>query len=214
MKHVHPWAIGLFALIALLVSACSGNGGSGTTNNGPIALKFWYTQSGSQAVPILKIVSDFNASHPTIHVSAQAVDVGSIHDQFAAAAKSGVNAPDVVRIDDAWIAEFASANYLLDLTSRAQNTQDFVPAALASVTYQGKVWALPDTVEFPVMYYNQALLNGAGLSQPPASMDDLATDAAKLSQGNAGQYGFATEGTTLFVTPFLLADGGDLVGSD
>lgn len=206
---------GVIAVFMVVLAACSG-GASDTsaTSSGPVNLTFWYTQGQNESQPILKIVSAFNSSQGNIHVTAQAVDFGSAHDQFAAAAKAGTGAPDIMRVDASWIAEFAQAKYLLDLTNSVGDTSDFVPAALANDTYNGKLYALPETIEFPVLYYDKALLGTANITQPPATMDDLNTDAAETSQGNVGMYGFATQGTTLFVTPFLFADGGSLIASD
>jgi arabinogalactan oligomer/maltooligosaccharide transport system substrate-binding protein len=211
MRSVKAICISLCAVAALVLSACGGGGGN--SSSGPTQITLWYTQGQSATAAINTIVTNFNTMHSNIHVTAQPVDFSVAHDQFANAARAG-NAPDIMRVDASWIAEFAKNLYLTDLTNQVTDTSDFNPAAIANDTYQGKLYAEPETVELPVLYYNMALLQGAGISQPPATMDDLLTDAQKLSQGNVGQYGFATQGSTFYVTPFLYADGGDLVSSD
>jgi arabinogalactan oligomer/maltooligosaccharide transport system substrate-binding protein len=212
MRPMRVALAGVIAALMLILAACGEN--SGGSSSGPIDLTFWYTQGQNESQPILKIVNAFNSSQANIHVTAQAVDFGSAHDQFAAAAKAGTGAPDIMRVDVSWIAEFAKADYLLDLTNRVGDTSDFLPSALANDTYNGKLYALPETIEFPVLYYNKALLATANITQPPATMDVLNTDASETTQANTGLYGFATQGTTLFVTPFLFADGGDLIAGD
>jgi arabinogalactan oligomer/maltooligosaccharide transport system substrate-binding protein len=211
MRFLKAICISLCAVVALLLSAC---GGSASGPSGPTQVLLWYTQGQGASSAINSIVSSFNSMHSDIHVTAQPVDFSTAHDQFVNAARAGTGAPDIMRVDASWIAEFAKNVYLEDLTSQVTDASDFNAAAVANDTYQGKLYAVPETIELPVMYYNMALLQGAGISQPPMTMDALLADAQKLSQGNVGQYGFATQGTTFFVTPFLYADGGDLVSSD
>lgn len=211
MRYVKALCISLCAVAALVMSACGGGGGNGSS--GPTQVLLWYTQGQGATAAMNTIVNNFNNAHSNIHVTAQPIDFSTAHAQFANAARAG-NAADIMRVDASWIAEFAKNLYLEDLTGQISDTSDFNAATIADDTYQGTLYAVPETVELPVLYYNMALLQGAGISQAPTTMDDFVTDAQKLAQGNTGQYGFATEGTTFYVTPFLYADGGDLVSSD
>jgi arabinogalactan oligomer / maltooligosaccharide transport system substrate-binding protein len=196
-------------LATLLLAACGGSsssGGGSPSGN----LTFWYTEGKTEEPAILKIVSDFNATHPKIHVTAQYVDFNSAHDKFTTAAKAGSGAPDIIRTDIAWTSEFAKDGYLLDLTNKIDGgTGDFLPAPLAYNEYNGKLWGVPEVTDFLVLYYNKALV-----PTPPTTLDELRTMAKTLTDKGKGQYGFATEGGSYFVTPWLFADGGGLVSDD
>jgi arabinogalactan oligomer/maltooligosaccharide transport system substrate-binding protein len=204
MKRSYQIGIMVLAMAAMLVAAC----GSSTTT--VVKLTFWYTQGASEAPALLKIVSAFNASHPTIQVSAQYVDFSTAHDKFASAARAGVGAPDVVRTDVSWTAEFVQNGFLYGLDSKIKGgTGDFLPAALAYGIVNGHLYSVPDVTDFLVLYYNKTLV-----ATPPITLDDLRTAAQAATNTANNQYGFATPGSSYYLTPFIYADGGDLISND
>ncbi|MBA3822781.1 MAG: extracellular solute-binding protein [Ktedonobacterales bacterium] len=200
----------VLTLATLLLAACGSSSSSGGGGSPSGNVTFWYTEGKTEEPAILKIVSDFNAANPKIKVTAQYVDFNSAHDKFATAAKAGSGAPDVIRTDIAWTSEFAKNGYLLDLTNKITGgTSDFLPAPLAYNQYNGKLYGVPEVTDFLVLYYNKALV-----PTPPTTLDQLRTMAKSLTDKAKGQYGFATEGGSYFVTPWLFADGGGLVSDD
>ncbi len=208
MKQRNTLFAAILTLATLLLAACGSSSASGGAPSGNIT--FWYTEGKTEEPAILKLVSDFNASHPKIKVTAQYVDFNSAHDKFATAAKAGSGAPDVIRTDIAWTSEFAKNGYLLDLTGKVDGgTSDFLPAPLAYNQYNGKLYGLPEVTDFLVLYYNKALV-----PNPPKTLDDLRAAAKEQTNKGKGQYGFATQGGSYFVTPWLFADGGGLVSDD
>ena len=48
--------------------------------------------------------------------------------------------------------------------------------------YQGKLYALPIAVQEYKLLYNRDLFSAAGISAPPATMDEFATDISKLTK--------------------------------
>src|SRR5579875_2047540 len=208
MKRQNIFLAMTLTLATLILAACgSSNGGS---SGGVAKLTFWYTEGQTEAPAILKLVSDFNASHPNIQVTAQYVDFGSAHDKFANAAKAGTGAPDIIRTDIAWTSEFAKDGYLLNLDGKIDGgTSDFLPAPLAYNMYNGHLWGVPEVTDFIALYYNKALV-----PNPPTTLADLRTMAKQLTNKSKGIYGFATQGGSYFVTPFIFADGGGLVSDD
>jgi arabinogalactan oligomer / maltooligosaccharide transport system substrate-binding protein len=209
MKRLNSLGFSVFAVVALLLAACGGS-----SSGGKVTLTFWYTENTTEQPAILKIVNNFNTSHPNIHVNAQYVDFNSLHDKFATAAKSTSGAPDVLRTDIAWTSEFAKDGYLLQLDGKVGDTSDFLPAPLAYNKYNGHLWGLPEVTDFVAMYYNKALLQQAGIDAPPATMDDLRADAKKLTNAGNQQYGFANEGSSYFLLPFIFAYGGGMISDD
>jgi multiple sugar transport system substrate-binding protein len=91
---------------------------------------------------------------------------------------------------------------------------DFSPAALGSVTVDGKVLAIPLIVEAEVLYYNKKLLAEKGVAVP-TTQAELYEAAAKLTDKNRGIYGIVIRGArSAAVTQFsgyLFSNGGDFM---
>jgi multiple sugar transport system substrate-binding protein len=61
---------------------------------------------------------------------------------------------DVFYSDVIWTAEFASQNWLYDLTPIVeQRRDDFIPSTLETVRYDGKYWGLPKQTDAGFLYY-------------------------------------------------------------
>lgn len=66
-------------------------------------------------------------------------------------------------------------------------SQRFLPAAFESFRYEGGVYALPDQMSFPVMFYRKDILDGLGLS-PPTTWTQLVELIPELQKGNMEIY--------------------------
>ena len=207
MKRYRSLSGALILALTLLLAACS------NSVTPPTQVTFWYTEGSSQAQALLTIVQAFNQSHATIHVNAQATDVFSLHDTFIEAAKSGHGAPDILEENSLWTPDFAGPNYIVNLDGKIGDTHDFLPVPLNYGTYQGHLYAAPQTTDFLAMYYNKALLQQANVT-PPATFDDMRTALIQLSNSANGQYGFATQGSSNFILPFIFAYGGGTFSGD
>jgi len=76
---------------------------------------------------------------------------------------------------------------------------DYWPAALQPFQQDGRLSGLPFTLSFPVLYYNQALFDEAGLPYPTSdwTLSDLLATAERLTDitGSTKQYGLLTAGS-------------------
>src|SRR6185436_4968433 len=57
---------------------------------------------------------------------------------------------------------------------------DYLPGALESNVYGGKLYGIPVSGDLWVIYYNKKLFKDAGIEKPPATIDELLAVAAKL----------------------------------
>jgi multiple sugar transport system substrate-binding protein len=84
-----------------------------------------------------------------------------------------------------------------------------------ATTYEEKVVGVPLITEQEVLYYRKDLLEKAGYTNPPKTLDELKTMAAKIKADNPGVAGFvARTGKSPAVTQFssfLYSFGGDFV---
>lgn len=113
---------------------------------------------------------------------------------------------------------FAKNGWLADLTELVeQNAEwdwsDFQSGPVATTTYEDKVMGVPLITESEVLYYRTDLLEEAGFSAPPATLEELEEMAAKIKADNPDVAGFvARTGRSAAVTQFssfLYSFGGD-----
>lgn len=96
---------------------------------------------------------------------------------------------DVVEMDTVWTAQFASAGWVEDITSRVTDDikKDVPESALSAVTYQGKVYGMPWFNSSKHLFYNTKLLKDAGFTAPPTTLEEFATQAKAITK--SGQWG-------------------------
>jgi len=129
--------------------------------------------------------------------------------KFTTAAQAG-QAPDVMRADTAPdVQGWAAQGLLTDLTSliSAADKKDFVQAAFAGAQYQGKAYAVPQTVDALALFYNKSMFKAKGLKSPPTTLAELRKDCQKFGS----QKGIALRGDSYWVQPWIWGYGGGLV---
>jgi multiple sugar transport system substrate-binding protein len=102
---------------------------------------------------------------------------------------------DVLALDVIWVAEFARAGWLRELSHllSAQAREDLFPGALAAASWNGRVYALPWFIDAGLLYYRKDLLNAHGIA-PPKTWQDLVNAARTVTPANPGLYGFVWQG--------------------
>jgi maltose-binding protein MalE len=85
-------------------------------------------------------------------------------------------------VDVIWYDEFIKAGYLADVTNRvtADEKQNIFPTAWNVVTRDNKAYGMPWLLETKYLYYNQDLLKQAGFDNPPATWEELLTQAKAI----------------------------------
>jgi len=119
---------------------------------------------------------------------------GGFNDQqFLAAVASG-NAPDLVYMDRAKVGTYAADGALQPLTSCVSsqkiNLKQYRPAALSQVTYNGKVYGIPEFFDVRTIIADYAVLQQAGVSLKQlntAHPSTLLAAAKKMFQSSGGQ---------------------------
>jgi len=200
----------LFSLLAMMLAACGG--GTPTTTGGNVTLTYWYTEGTSETPVVKQLISEFEAKNPTIKINAQYQAFDQAQAKFTTAAQSNT-APDVLRADVGWVAQFASLRYLLPIDQYVTQSDlsDYLANALAYDKYNGKLYGLPQVTDFLAMLYNKDLLSKAGITSPPKTMQEFEAAAMKLAQSKVAKYGFETSGASYFALPFLWSFGGGMI---
>ena len=146
-------------------------------------------------------VDAFTAANPDIKVTIENTDWGGYWDKLATMT-AGDNSPDVIQMDESYIAAYGTRDALLDLDTVKDNLD--LSAMDAKVLDTGKVGATlvgaPIGVANFSVAVNPEVLKKAGVSMPDDktwTWDQLAQVAAQVTGklGSQGVYGFDGFGT-------------------
>lgn len=188
MMHAKWWII--VAIIVLMASGCgqqsiiSEDSSVERLNSGnDYEIEFWHTYSDEETRILEDIlIPAFEREHPQLHV----VPVRQSNDpelKYTLISKASANrAPDVVRMDIAWVPEFSQSGLLLPLSDYGDF--DDVIKLLQSNTgsagyYEGSYYSLPVNMNTKAAIFNKALLEKAGLFVPPSTFQEVIELARK-----------------------------------
>ncbi|WP_327046036.1 extracellular solute-binding protein [Microbispora sp. NBC_01189] len=222
MRRVLTSAV-VAAAPALAVTACGNDSGNDSADAGSApagsaapaeasgTVTWWDTSDATNEGPVFReLVKDFEAKYPKIKVEYVNLPFADARDKFKTAAQSGSGAPDVLRTDVGWVAEFASLGYLapLDGTPAVDNPDEFLPVPAASGEYDGKTYGVPQVTDTLGLLYNKELLTGRvdGLT-PFGTFWRLILPLAKPGLAVAAFYSFLTAWAEVaYATAFMMGD--------
>jgi multiple sugar transport system substrate-binding protein len=191
--------IGLSACSAIsstTPSSSSSSGGKGVTN-----VVYWNMWSGQYASLIQKLVNQFNAAHPTIHVQMLTVPEADGDAKLLSAIAAG-EPPDVFTEWNPEIGTYASTGAIQSLnkyeTGQYKGLASWMyPVAAQWGSYNGQLYGLPMSMSNKELYYNKTILKSIGVSAPPTTFAQLMSDQAKawkISGSRVQQIGFYPPG--------------------
>lgn len=164
-------------------------------------------------------VREFNASQDKYEVDARLIP----SNQFVAELIRAVatrSAPDVVTLNDPYVASFSGQGALTDLTGRIAaskviNPKTYFPGPMATSAWKGKLYTVPRDTNTLALYYNADLFRAKGLDpdKPPKTWSELQKAAQTLTGNGVFGLGFsanmASDGVFHFL-PFLFQAGGSI----
>jgi len=193
----------LFLLVCLLVPAACGSGsgknGSGSGDSVTLRVSTWGNDSRLKITQ--KAVDAFVAANPNIKVNVENSEWTAYWDKLATAT-AGKNAPDVIQMDESYIAAYGGRHALLDL-NKVKSSLDLSamdPKVLDTGKVDGTLVGAPIGVANFSIGVNPQVLKKAGVSMPDDktwTWDQLAQMSAQVTQklGSQGVYGFDGFGT-------------------
>jgi len=208
-------ATALVAGLALAATGCGGgDGGSGGSSGGELSgtVTFWDTSNDAEKATYRKLAEGFQKEHPKVHVQYVNVPFGEANAKFKNAAGGNSGAPDVMRTEVAWTADFANLGYLapLDGTPALDKTADYLPQAVGSTKFKGKTYAAPQVIDTLGLFYNKKILKDAGV-EVPKTFAEL-TSAAKKIKAKTGATALYLRGDDPYwFLPYLYGEGGNMV---
>jgi multiple sugar transport system substrate-binding protein len=115
---------------------------------------------------------------------------------------------DVFSSDVIWTAEFASQKWLYDMSPYMEDKKDqYIEAPVETVTYDGKIWGVPESSDAGLLYYNTSKVKSI-----PSTWQEVYSEAQK--NGGIVYQGAAYEGLTCDFLELFFGAGGEVLSQD
>lgn len=165
MRHTRNSVPALLTILAMLLTACSASGGSGTAQaRQQVHLTFWSALRGTQ-----QVVDEYNRVQNKVRVDFQQVPSGAQggYAKLSNAARAG-NAPDVATIEYPQLPGFAIDGVPRDLTRLLPDSvrRKILPQALDLTTLDGHTYAVPVDIEPMMFFYRKDVFTKYGIQVP------------------------------------------------
>lgn len=217
MNRFRTW-VAAAAIGAMTLTSCGG--AEEPSSGGPVELTLWTGFTGGDRAAYESLIDDFNATHDDIQVTMEVQPWDTIAQKLPSAWATG-QGPDIAtpNFDPNVLGDYLDTKSVLALDATGEgdteiNVDKLAPAAVEAFTADDQLYAVPANIATLQLYYNKKLLSAAGIAQPPATVEELRTDAQKLSAD--GVYGLSlADHETIPMWPVLQwLDGGDVVDDD
>lgn len=183
----------LFAVTASLLFAACGGGSDSTAElaDEPVTLRFTWWGGDERHQRTQQVIDLFEAEHPDITVRGEYKEWSGYWDSLATTVAAD-DAPDIIQMDELYLASYAERGALLDLgtTSDHLDTSGFDENALATGVVDGTQYALPVGLTVYSMIANVDLLEEYGVERPDDatwSWEDLKEMGAEVSAASDGK---------------------------
>jgi sn-glycerol 3-phosphate transport system substrate-binding protein len=210
MRKSFLWlAVGL--VCAVVLAACGGDENpsppgetpGASPASGPVTIDLWHSEVASNQEEVNNLVDRFNASQNEVKVRASFQ--GTYDDAMAkllASLPSG-NVPALMFPGDSYmqtLIDSGAATPIQDFVdSEDYDLSDLDENGVQFYTSQGTLWAMPFTMEIPLLYYNKLTFQEVGLDpeKPPQDLEELRQYSEKIlkrdAAGNVTRSGIALD---------------------
>ncbi|MCK2241935.1 MULTISPECIES: sugar ABC transporter substrate-binding protein [unclassified Crossiella] len=173
----------LTAAAALPVLAACGRSGQRT---GAV----WFEGWDYEATLVQQNLDSFGQANPDLRIEYTPI-TSAQYVRKVVAEFTGDNGPDALYCYDDSLASWAQAGYLQpidDLPGVDEVYKGLYESNAKAMTYQGKRYGLPYYTDCHGLLYNAELLGKAGISTPPASLDELEAQALRIKEAGILRY--------------------------
>jgi multiple sugar transport system substrate-binding protein len=142
-------------------------------------------------------LAEFEKANPDIKVEVVSLPWGQAFEKFLTMVQAG-ETPDIVEMPDRWVGLYGNNGQLEDLGPYMKdwggNATLGDRARQFGSTVKDTQYMVPYGYYINAMFYNKKLFAEAGIAAPPATIDEFAAAAAKISALGNGKYGFCLRG--------------------
>ncbi|MCY4744240.1 sugar ABC transporter substrate-binding protein [Pelomonas sp. UHG3] len=166
------------------------------TGNGEVRLTIG-TVNNADMLLMRELAREYEARHPRVKLHWRVMDEGTLRTRLLSDLAIHDGQFDVVTLGSYEVPLWARRGWLVPppTPAPAYDVADIFPSVRASLSHEGRLFALPFYAESSITYYRRDLLDAAGLRMPPQpSWDDIAHAAERLHQPSQGVYGVCLRG--------------------
>ncbi|NOU85485.1 extracellular solute-binding protein [Paenibacillus sp. LMG 31460] len=183
-----------------------------------VKLAFWDMHTEAESKFFKDLIDEYNKSQDQVQIEYSTYDQASYTTTKLPTGFASGEGPDIYMISPGDFMKFAKSGLMKDLTPDFAPgvKEDFLPASLDAVTYNGKIMALPFELETLGLYYNKEMLDKAGV-QVPKTWDELHAAAKKLTTDKVAGLIIPPDKGPYFNFiwyPFLWQQGGNVLSAD
>ena len=179
----------------LLASACDAP--APPARDEPITLVFKHAKLFGDPQALAALIRRYEARRPGVRVRTEALPSSSDeqHLFYVINLRGGSRDFDVFALDVIWVAEFARAGWLADMTSvfPPAEQREFFDGPTQAARWRERVYAVPWFMDAGLLYYRKDLLARHGFA-PPQTWEQLARAARAISAREPGVHGFVWQG--------------------
>ncbi len=183
----------------MLASATSVAALAGSAANA-VEIEYWQYFFDARVAAMEQLIENFQGANPDITVKMTHFPYADYRTKVAAAIPAG-EGPDVVQLFYGWLNDYVQAELIqplpADVFPAATIDAEFFPMVQA-MKEGDQYWALPTAVRSLALFYNERLMEEAGVT-PPTTLDEMLAAAAAMTKrdgaGNITQVGM-TAGMT------------------
>ena len=166
-----------------------------------VEIEYWQYIFDARITAMDVLIDNFQKANPDITVKQSTFPYADYRTKVAAAIPAG-EGPDVVQLFYGWLNDYVQADLIQPLPAAIFPVEkieaEFFPMVQA-MKIDGQYMALPTAVRSLALFYNKRMFAEAGITAPPANLDELVEMAAKMTTkdgaGNITAEGF-TSGMT------------------
>lgn len=183
-------AVSIAAASALILSGCSGGGGNQAIDpTAPAKLEgtvtLWHFFSDREADVIQSVVDDFEKANPGVKVD---VHSGQDDEKLQKAISAGTSVDVGLSYSTDIVGAFCNSGAFRDLGPFIDRDKvdlgQFSDTVRSYTQYNDVRCTLPVLTDVYALYYNTDLLNAAGFSAPPKTLDELETMGLAMTTYN------------------------------
>ena len=215
------------AAAALAIAGCSSSGssspsasGSSSSSSAPAQLVVWRLgASVASEVTWMNgtVIPQFHKDYPQYaktQVKVVWIPWTNVTSDWTTAEAGGKNAPDITELGNTETPTEASAGALANITSDVSawsNKSGLIAGELANDNQNGNYYGVPFFGGVRGIWYRTDQFKAAGITTPPTTWAELATDAQKLQAKYPGTYGIgAPSNDTDALASFIWGAGGQI----
>ena len=142
-------------------------------------------------------LAEFEKANPEVKIEVISLPWGQAFEKFLSMVQAG-ETPDIVEMPERWMGLYATNGQLEDLGPYLGKWEEAKTlgdrAKQFGSTVKNTQYMIPYGYYINAMFYNKKLFAEAGISGPPATMEEFAQDAEKISALGNGKYGYCLRG--------------------